>query len=984
MTQRATGQCTSQNVGSARVTIEKARYLVSGGACSLNPTQKEFTLTFNGGNSTSDMLTTLDGLGRTHVQQTRQGPSSTTFDSVETDYDSIGRVSKVTLLYSGSAGQTNSTIAATTTTYDALSRPLSVADGGGGSITYSYGTVGSQQNDILVTQKPAPTGENTKARQLESDGLGRLTSICEVTAGTTAWPGGACGQHTAQTGYLTNYTYDPMGNLLTVTQNAQAASNLRQARSFTYDWKNRMLSETVPEIGATGNGTVTYRYDSANIGVCNITSKGDLIMRTDASGVSTCNGYDAMHRLLSVGHNPAQANSTPDKFFVYDAATVNGVAMANPKGRLVEAYTCMNPCTKLTDEGFSYSVRGEQSDLYELTPHSGTNYYYHTAQTYWPHGLPNQLSSNISGLPSITYGGTIGSTAGLDGEGRITQVTASSGQNPVTAINYNPFGTPPQLIATFGSGDSDVFSFDANTGRTTKYQFNVNGQSDVGTLTWNSNGSLKQLAITDALNSSDSQTCTYSHDDLSRIASINCGASIWQQNFGYDPFGNITKTVPIGGTGNSFQPSYNSATNRMSSVAGFTPTYDANGNTITDPSYTYTWDADGHPLTINGVGLTYDALGRMVEQNRSGTYTEIAYSPTGGKLALLTGQTLQKGLVLLPGGGEAVYNASGLLYYGHSDHLGSMRLGSSPSRTVYFDLAHAPFGEIYASSGGSNVDPAFTGQRQDTVSGLFDFPAREYSNEGRWHSPDPAGRSAASLSNPQSWNRYAYVLNNPLSSVDPQGFCGEDDGGFDDESSCDDVGEPDSGGGPVPSPPSAPCDPAVDSCPSTACTSIFDACTPGSLNAGAQPNLAGMFNEGPGGYSYGGVDALVALGCAAANDPSDPGCWGVKLSLNGGLLQGSWSLQGYADAAFKPLKYLFQVPGVPPFIPPLPLATPDPLDPDKLVSFRPNPLPNPTSRSYVCPALVTEIRQLQLQSVGNPSIVSQLAALQAMYQKSCN
>ena len=51
-----------------------------------------------------------------------------------------------------------------------------VADGGGGSITYSYGTVGSQQNDVLVTQKPAPTGENTKARQLESDGLGRLTS----------------------------------------------------------------------------------------------------------------------------------------------------------------------------------------------------------------------------------------------------------------------------------------------------------------------------------------------------------------------------------------------------------------------------------------------------------------------------------------------------------------------------------------------------------------------------------------------------------------------------------------------------------------------------------------------------------------------------------------------------------------------------------------------------------------------------------------
>ncbi len=36
--------------------------------------------------------------------------------------------------------------------------------------------------------------------------------------------------------------------------------------------------------------------------------------------------------------------------------------------------------------------------------------------------------------------------------------------------------------------------------------------------------------------------------------------------------------------------------------------------------------------------------------------------------------------------------------------------------------------------------------------------------------PDPAGLAAVDLTNPQTWNRYAYVANNPLSTVDPLGM----------------------------------------------------------------------------------------------------------------------------------------------------------------------------------------------------------------------
>ncbi len=183
----------------------------------------------------------------------------------------------------------------------------------------------------------------------------------------------------------------------------------------------------------------------------------------------------------------------------------------------------------------------------------------------------------------------------------------------------------------------------------------------------------------------------------------------------------------------------------------------------------------GSRSATDTVSLTYDALGRVVEQKRGSSYTEIVYTPGGGKLALMNGQTLQQAFCALPGGGTAVYNSGGLAYYRHSDWLGSSRLATttgSPT-SVYADLEYAPFGEVYGGTG--NPDYNFTGQNQDTISnsnaGLYDFLFREYSPvQGRWISPDPAGMAAVSIAGPQSWNRYAYVANGPLNSIDALGL----------------------------------------------------------------------------------------------------------------------------------------------------------------------------------------------------------------------
>ena len=151
-----------------------------------------------------------------------------------------------------------------------------------------------------------------------------------------------------------------------------------------------------------------------------------------------------------------------------------------------------------------------------------------------------------------------------------------------------------------GSGDAENFSYNPSTGRITGFQMVVNGAADTGTLTWNSNATLGQMAISDGISdSTDSETCNYGYDDLARQSSVNCGTG-WAQNFSYDAFGNIAKTVPSGSTGSAFSPTYSSATNQFTSIPGVTPGYDGDGRLLTDNVNTYTWDPWGDLATVNG------------------------------------------------------------------------------------------------------------------------------------------------------------------------------------------------------------------------------------------------------------------------------------------------------------------------------------------------------------------------------------------------
>ena len=63
-----------------------------------------------------------------------------------------------------------------------------------------------------------------------------------------------------------------------------------------------------------------------------------------------------------------------------------------------------------------------------------------------------------------------------------------------------------------------------------------------------------------------------------------------------------------------------------------------------------------------------------------------------------------------------------------------------------------------------------SGKERDAETGLDYFKARYYSGaEGRFTSPDPLGITKQKLRDPQQWNMYSYVRNNPLRFIDPTG-----------------------------------------------------------------------------------------------------------------------------------------------------------------------------------------------------------------------
>jgi len=118
----------------------------------------------------------------------------------------------------------------------------------------------------------------------------------------------------------------------------------------------------------------------------------------------------------------------------------------------------------------------------------------------------------------------------------------------------------------------------------------------------------------------------------------------------------------------------------------------------------------------------------------------------------------------------ATNNVTNGLLFRHLDHLGSPRLLTTSEGGVFYRMLFHPYGEEAMSCAAAGDRRRFTGKERDAETGLDYFGARYYSGaQGRFTSPDPL-LSCANVRNPQTWNRYAHGLNNPLRFSDPLGL----------------------------------------------------------------------------------------------------------------------------------------------------------------------------------------------------------------------
>jgi RHS repeat-associated protein len=114
--------------------------------------------------------------------------------------------------------------------------------------------------------------------------------------------------------------------------------------------------------------------------------------------------------------------------------------------------------------------------------------------------------------------------------------------------------------------------------------------------------------------------------------------------------------------------------------------------------------------------------------------------------------------------------------YFHTDHLGSISVISDTNGLVVERLSYDAWGKRRNPDGSddttgsitSQTTRGFTGEEELSVSGLVHLNGRVYDPLlARMTSADP---TVTDPMNPQGWNRYSYVGNDPLAFTDPNGF----------------------------------------------------------------------------------------------------------------------------------------------------------------------------------------------------------------------
>ncbi len=188
---------------------------------------------------------------------------------------------------------------------------------------------------------------------------------------------------------------------------------------------------------------------------------------------------------------------------------------------------------------------------------------------------------------------------------------------------------------------------------------------------------------------------------------------------------------------------------------------------------TIQYDAERHLVSVNNngsaVSFTYNASGLRVQSTWPSNPASFLYDPNGTWVGNNASGAWSSSAVYL-GLRPLAFDGGGAAQFLHVNALDSTTMETSYSGGVSTDVLFYPWGEMWKNP--VQTDYQFAGTIwMDGLSSADFATYRLYRYDlGRWLSPDPAGMMAVDIKNPQTLNRYAYVVNSPLSFTDPLGL----------------------------------------------------------------------------------------------------------------------------------------------------------------------------------------------------------------------